>query len=76
MYQHLVAQQHHPLIAELRNLGVQLGMASSDEGEQRIERLIFGIFPWQFHAIAFSNHVLPFRLVVLPSLLLCFSILT
>lgn len=78
MYKDLVAQQHHSLIAELRNLGVQVGMASSDEGEQRIERLIFGICPWQFHALAFSNHmiILAFRLVVLPGLLLCFSILT
>lgn len=78
MYKDLVAQQHHPLIAELRNLIVQLGVASSDEGEQRIERLIFGIFPWQFHALAFSNHMilLAFKLVILPGLLLSFPILT
>lgn len=71
MYKDLVAQQHHPLIAELRNLGVQLGMVSSNEGEQRTERLIFGIFPWQFHALAFSNHmiILAFRWVVLPGFL-------
>lgn len=42
MNKDLMAQQHHPLIAELRNLGVQLGMASSHEGEQRIERLVLG----------------------------------
>lgn len=73
-----VAQQHHPLIAELWNLGVQLEMARHDEWEQRIERLIFGIFPWQFHALAFSNHmiILAFRLVFLPGLFLYFSILT
>lgn len=71
MYRDLMAQQHHPLIPELRNLGVQLGMLSSDEGEQRTERLIFGIFPRQFHALAFSNHmiILAFRWVVLPGLL-------
>lgn len=78
MYKDLMTQQHHPLIAELKNLGVQLGMASSDEGERRIEGLIFGIFPWQFHAPAFSNRViiLAFKLVVLPGLLLSFSIPT
>lgn len=78
VYKDLVAQQHHPLIAELRNLTVQLGMASSHDGEQRVERLIFGIFPWQFHALAFSSHmvIVAFKLVVLPRLLLSFSILT
>lgn len=45
MYKDLVAQQHHPLRAELRNLGVQLGMVNSDGREQGTERLIFGIFP-------------------------------
>lgn len=78
MYKDLVAQQHHPLIAGLSNFGVQLGMASSNEQEPRIQRLISGIFPWQFHALAFSNHriILTFGLVVLPGLLFCFSILT
>lgn len=78
MYKYLVAQQHHPLIAELRNLGVQLGMAGNDEGEQRIERFIFGIFPWQFHVLAFNNCmiILAFKLVALSGLLLSFGILT
>lgn len=42
-------------------------MASSDEGEQKTERLIFGIFPWQFHALALI--ILAFRWVILPGLL-------
>lgn len=48
------------------------------KGNRGLQGSFLGIFPWQFHALAFSNHMilLAFKLVVLPGLLLSFSILT